>query len=309
MRECDNRYNCICKCSNANLRDLNLIDKKYINKIRLKCKHNGCNQFINYTDFKNHLENCKYRLYHCDNNPCEKQGFLEQMEKHSKVCKYKKVYCKKCLMIFKYIDKDEHLNKYCPQKKVNCPFCNIEMKRVDYLNHHQSTDANCLKKLIQIKNNKLNEYETEIKRLNTIINNLNITVEDNKNLIKEQNNEIDEFKKSKNILIKENKDKREKIKELKQYFNNGFNRFNENNNEEDKILNINYEINKIENQNNYQNTQTNFNTKKDINGRNIVSNKYNSLTENRKVDRGMRRINSEANYYRTLNNDIGNKHY
>ena len=297
MRDCNNKYSCIYKCRNANLRDMKLYEKKYINKIKLKCKHNGCNKFIDYTDYKNHLEKCEYRIYHCNNNPCKQQDFLEQMEKHSKVCKYQMVYCKKCKMEFKYIDKDEHFDKYCPQQEVNCPFCNIEIKRVDYLNHHQSKDANCLKKIINIKNNKLNEYEAEIKRLNTIINNLNVTLQDNKNLIKKQNDEIDELKKAKNSLIENDNDQRKRIKEFRQYFKNCFNLFNEINNEEDKVLNINNEINKKENQNNYQNTQTNFNTKKEKNGGNIFRNKYNCLTERRDYNRGVRRNNSEANFY------------
>jgi len=297
MRECNNKYSCIYKCRNTNLRDMKLYEKKFINKIKLKCKHDGCNKFINYTDYKNHLENCLYRLYHCDNNPCIQQGFLEQMEKHSRDCKYRIVFCKECKMKFKYIDKDDHFDNICPQQKVNCPFCDIEIKRVDYLNHHQSKDANCLKKIINIKNNKLNEYEAEIKRLNNIICDLNVTLQDNKNLIKKQNDEIDELKKVKNSLIENDNDQRKRIKELRQYFKNCFNLFNEINNEDDKVLNINNEINKKENQNNYQNTQPNFNTKKEKNGGNIVRNKYNCLTERRDYNRNMRRNNSEANFY------------
>lgn len=310
IQNCNYRYKCILKCKNTTLRSLNGSDKKHINKIKLKCIHNGCGQFISYTDYKNHIEKCQYRLYHCDNKPCKEQGYYHQMEKHSEKCKYRVVSCKGCKMEFKYIDKDNHFAQDCPLVEVKCNFCGISIKRVDYLNSHKSKDADCLKKLIKIKNDKLNEYEEEFKRLKKLNNEYKKIINENKILIKEQKNEINDLKNSKNILIKKNEDKRKTINELKQYFSNGLNKFNSNYNNKDNIdevLNINNEINQNANanQNYYLKTQNNFYPKKDIYSRNTINNNNNYLTERRNYDRGMRRIRSDANFgtYRTINTE------
>ena len=298
------QYTCPLKCSNARIRDLGIKEKKYINKIKLRCKYNGCNQFICYTDYKNHLEKCKYRIYHCDNKPCKKEGYYNQMEEHAKNCKYRIVRCKLCNQTFKSIDTDSHFD-HCPQTKVKCIFCNLEMKRIDYLNNHKTEDANCLKRLIKSQNNKLNEYEAEIKRLKKILNERNVTIGEYKNLFEEQDKKIDELKNVKNILIRKNEDKRKTINELKQYFNSGFNKFNDNNNNINENLKINDEIKKSHNHNQYLNTETNFYKKNDFNGRNSYNNNYNNLTGRKKNDNGMRRINSQANFgnYRTFNTE------
>ena len=301
LNNCNYRYICPLKCGNSNFRDLNLKEKKYINKIKLRCKHNGCNQFIYYTDYKEHLEKCQFRIYHCDNNPCTKQGYYRQMEEHSKRCKYRIVRCKECNQKFKYIDAKTHIEQVCPQRKVNCPFCNLEMKMCDYLNKHKTDDANCLKKLIKEKNKKLNEYEAEIKRLKNLINERNITIGEYKTLADEQDKEIDKLKNTTKVLIRKNEDKRKTINELKEYFNNGFNKFDDDDNNINENLKINNEIRKKQNHNQYLNTETNFYKKNDIHGKN----NFNYLTERKKYDNGMRRINSQANFgnYRTINTE------
>ena len=290
---CNYRYQCPLKCRNNRFREMTRTEKKFIDTIQLRCKHKGCNQFINYTSYKNHLENCNYRLYHCKNNSCKVEGYYMQMKKHSKECIYRICYCNLCgaQLIFNKLDK--HINKDCPGQTVECPFCNIQMKRGEYKSNHESKDASCLKQLINIKNNKLNEYEKEFKRLKQINSELNKTIEEYKNTFNEQRNEIKNLQESKNILIKNNEDKRRTIKELKQYFNIGLNKFiqYENENYEDKPLNINNEINKINNQdqNPYMNTDTNFYQKKKVKERN---------TERRAYDRNYIRVNSESNFYR-----------
>ena len=73
---------------------------------------------------------------------------------------------------------------------------------------------------------------------------------------------------------------------MKQYFNNGLTKFNKNENNIDKPLNINNEINKRNNQNQNMNTDTNFYPKKSVNGRN----------SERRNDGNIRRVNSETNF-------------
>lgn len=286
---CNNKYKCPLKCKNVRFREMTRTEKKFIDKIKLRCKHNGCNQFINYTNYKNHLEKCKYRLYHCKNNSCKKEGYYAQMEEHSKKCIYRICYCELCGAELIFNKAQKHFDNDCPQELVKCPFCSIEMKRADFRANHQSNDASCLKDLIKIKNKKLNEYENEFKRLKNINNELNKTIEEYKNAYREQKQEIKTLQESKNILMRKNEDKRKTINELKQYFNNGLNKFIQNENYEDKPLNINNEINKRNNQyqNQHMNTETNFYPKKSNNGRN---------TERRNNNKNMRRVNSEANF-------------
>ena len=161
---CNNKYKCPLKCKNVRFREMTRTEKKFIDKIKLRCKHNGCNQFINYTNYKNHLEKCKYRLYHCKNNSCKKEGYYAQMEEHSKKCIYRICYCELCGAELIFNKAQKHFDNDCPQELVKCPFCSIEMKRADFRANHQSNDASCLKDLIKIKNKKLNEYENEFKR-------------------------------------------------------------------------------------------------------------------------------------------------
>ncbi len=283
------RYQCPLKCRDNKFRQMTRTEKKYIDTIQLRCKHIGCNQFINYTSYKNHLENCKYRLYHCKNNPCKMEGYYEQMKKHSHECIYRICYCKLCGAEVIFNKSKEHFGNECPQQLVKCPFCNIEMKRADYKAKHQSNNASCLKDLIKIKDNKLNEYENEFKRLKKINSEQSKTIKEYEYALKEQNQKIKTLHEVKSLLIKKNEDKKRTINELKQYFNNGLTKFSKNENNIDKPLNINNEINKRNNQyhNQYMNTDTNFYPRKSVNGRN---------TE-RRNEGNMRRVNSEANFY------------
>ena len=59
-------------------------------------------KFIKYNDYKNHLEKCKFRIYHCDNKPCNKEGVLSFIKEHSKICRYRMVPCNLCNMTYRY---------------------------------------------------------------------------------------------------------------------------------------------------------------------------------------------------------------
>ena len=197
-------YNCTLKCKNSALRDISIIEKKIIDKINLKCKHKGCGQFINYNNYVSHVYNCKFRLYHCNNNPCKKEGFLDELKEHSKKCIYRICKCPYCNEKLIYNNFQAHCDKDCPQVDVTCIFCNAKMKRVDYLKFHKTEDANCLKMIITEKNEKLIEYETLFKKMKTKINEQRKIIEENKNTMEEQQNEISKLKNLSNILKKKN---------------------------------------------------------------------------------------------------------
>ena len=193
MKKC--KYICPIKCKSPAYRILNVTENKYINNIKLRCKHEGCNEFIEYTNYNDHLEHCQKRLYQCNNHPCKSQGIYKQMVEHSKICQYRTVYCKLCKKPFTYIDKDKHFSMDCSEALVKCHFCGKKIKRKEYIETHQSNDAKCLKNLVETMNKTLNEYENEIKRLETENYNLRKEIQDSKNLIKKKNKEITELTK------------------------------------------------------------------------------------------------------------------
>ena len=161
-----NKYKCIYKCANSNIREMNRMDKSYIDNIKLRCQHKGCNQFIKFTEYKDHLEKCKFRLYHCKNNPCKVEGILSVIKEHSKSCAYRIVSCYKCNMTYRINDSNNH-TKVCPQQPVKCDFCDKIMVRNEFLTIHRSDNANCLKtefNKIKNENDELKKIVEELKK-------------------------------------------------------------------------------------------------------------------------------------------------
>ena len=86
-----------------------------LNNIKIKCVYEGCYKYIEYLDFITHLEKCKYRKYHCNNNLCKKEGLLNEMEAHSKKCIYREIKCKYCKNAIIKSNKENHLKEECPE--------------------------------------------------------------------------------------------------------------------------------------------------------------------------------------------------
>ena len=196
--EGQNKYICIYKCANATIRELNRMDKSYIDNIKLRCKHKGCNKFIKYNDYKEHLEKCQFRLYHCNNKPCKEEGTLSQIKNHSKVCEYRLASCYKCNMTYRHNNLNNHM-KVCPQQPIKCSFCNKVMIRNDFLTIHNSEDANCLKM-------EFNKIKNESEELKKIIEVLKKTIEEKEEIINKQTKEINTLKESNNNLLKNNEE-------------------------------------------------------------------------------------------------------
>ena len=292
-------YKCIYKCGGNGYREITNMEKEYLDNIKLKCRHNGCNQFINYTDYVDHLNKCKYRLCRCANKSCKVEGYLYIMKDHIKQCEYRQIDCDKCKKKIIFNEKESHLNQDCPETLINCIFCNKKMKRSEYLQNHQSKDAVCLKKLVDKYYKKITEYEKEIKKQKDINDSVKKSLNLNEKRLKEKDREILSLTKLNYSLQKKYDDLKKYTEEFKIFIRDGYNRFNKDN-IDDQPLNINLEIKRKEHMvNSYLNTENNFYQRKENQGRTklfTLSNNYNNIFSERKSVKEMRRYNSESNF-------------
>lgn len=213
--EIQNKYKCIYKCKNANIREMNRIEKSYINNIQLRCQHKDCNQFKKYNDYKDHLDKCQFRLYHCKNKPCKEEGILSNIKTHSKICQYRIVSCYKCNMTYRYNNLNNH-SKVCPKQPIKCDFCDKIMIRNEFLTIHHSEKANCLK-------TEFNKIKSENEKLKKMVELLKMTIEEKENIINKQKREINALKGTKLDLDKIKK-------EIKQPLKDDLDKFKENRN-------------------------------------------------------------------------------
>ena len=290
-RSCRLNYgeNKICpfRCDSFTFREITRNEKDFLNNIKLKCTNFGCSQYISYCEYISHLEKCPFRKFHCKNDPCKIEGYFNEMLAHSQICKYKKEICKNCKQKVKFCDLNKHQNSECPEIIVICKFCGTKMKRGIYLKDHKSDkndNPNCLK--IQIQKLDKAYKEDKFSKNNEILR---------------LRNTINELKQKKKVYETENNNLKKNLEEIKLFIRNGYNKFiSLENNEKniDEVLNINNEINKkneiILNNNNeikkkiemnekYSKTETNFypknNKNKDINRNDLNNDKYNCMTE------------------------------
>lgn len=270
-RACRLKYgeNKICpfKCKSYTFREITRNEKNYLNKINIRCTNVDCSKYIPYLDYKNHLEKCDFRKYHCKNDPCKKEGFLIDMTSHSQICRYRRIICFKCNQKIKYHEKDMHDKRECPEIIVQCEKCKLEMKKGIYLIEHASENndnPNCLKRqllnLTKLYNEDMNKNKNEINGL--------------KDKVKELEEKNKKYQNENNIL-------KNNLNEIKGFIKNGYNKFIlEENKEKEKnienILNINDEIKK-KNEIVYLKTD------------------YNKKEEN--YDIGKQYINTDSNFY------------
>ena len=281
-RSCRLKYgeNKICpfKCDSYTFREITRNERNYLNKINIKCSNQGCPEYIPYFSYKNHFEKCKFRKYHCKNDPCNKEGYINEMIEHSKICKYRRVVCQKCNQKVKNCEMKIHSKEQCPEIIVICNYCGKKMKRGIYLKEHKSdnnTNSNCLKAQMEHLLNKIDKKNNEIAELKKKIK------------ILEEKNEKKDI---------ENNNLKKNLKEIKQYITNGYNKFilELNNNEKniEDVLNINHEINK----------------KKEIEDPKYE--KENMIYENNNSDNIEKKyLNTESNFYSRNNSIINNREF
>ena len=88
-------------------------------------KKEGCNAILSYSDYFNHVNNCKYNNYNLEchimkynyhQKKFEKCGYISNkvnMENHFKLCAYANYYCKYCNKIIIHMNLENHVLKDC----------------------------------------------------------------------------------------------------------------------------------------------------------------------------------------------------
>ena len=240
---------CIFKCGGTGYRKMTNKEKEFIDFIKLKCRHRGCNQFIPYSDYNSHFQNCIYRIYQCDNENCDAIGPYYQIKEHIKQCPWREINCPQCQKKIIFNSKEDHIKRDCSETKVRCIFCSAEMKRIDYLKNHKSDNAMCLRNILLSCRIEKNEHEKKLKEQNKIIEDMKKLINKNLITVKENDEILESLKKENELLKKKNKENEKSIEEYKLFMKNGCNPFQNNNNPVIQPLIINNGIQKKQNQN------------------------------------------------------------
>ena len=277
-------YQCLDKDKcDGTYRPFTIKEKEYLDFIKFKCKYEGCRKNVDYSKYKKHLEICEFRIYHCNNELCPKSGFLNEMkihaehcryklyqcpnqnckelfyahkkEAHLQICEFRLIECDKCKKKIIFNDTENHLKNDCPDVLITCKFCCEKVKKKEYLKNH-SKDALCLKKALDDLKKKLNELQEDINIKNIKIENLNKLINEEQKKFKEKEEEINILTKSKNKLQK----KMEKVQSI--ISDTDF----EKNEYEAPPLSVKNKIEKVENENVFMKTDSNFYQKKDNKG-------------------------------------------
>ena len=130
-------------------------------EIEIKCLNNGCNQFVSYSNYIEHLQKCQYRKYRCTNEGCGTVAIKKDVKKHSLNCKYRLEECPYCKNLVQFYKLEEHQNTVCTQE-YQCPKCLSSMTRGEYFSEHKNeNDEN-----IQCLKAQVNLYKCKCKNLN-----------------------------------------------------------------------------------------------------------------------------------------------
>jgi len=184
--------------------------RKIIDKYKLKCP-NIPDANPEYADFISHQEKCQFRKYHCKNQSCKEEGYINDMINHTKKCPFRLVECTKCKQNIKFCDIKNHQQEQCPEITIKCKLCGTSMKRGVFLKEHKSDNNDNVKCL------KL-QVEKWAKTYNDDLNNKILEVNELKNKLKE----MDKKKRENEVEINNLK---KTLDEIKLFYKNGFNRF------------------------------------------------------------------------------------
>ena len=198
-------------CDNDSYREMTKNEKNFLDKIKIKCTNVGCSKYIRYSDYVTHLEKCNLRKYHCINQSCREEGYINEMMNHSKICPFRLVECDKCKQNIQFCDIKSHRQEKCPEIMCKCTLCGATMKRSIYLKEHKSENnenVKCLKLQVQRwqknYNDDLNTKDREINELKNMMKEMEM-------IEKEDQNEINKLKRM--------------LNDIKSFYKNGFNRF------------------------------------------------------------------------------------
>jgi hypothetical protein len=134
-------------------------------KIRIKCIHKICKETPNYFDYVKHIENCKYRLYHCMNDGCICEDYLENIKKHSyEECQFRIIYCKYCSKGIKACNLKTHENSECIRNIENPISPSTTTNRVYHQQHYNENGQNkvCLTGRVDNSKNHRNDFKSKL---------------------------------------------------------------------------------------------------------------------------------------------------
>ena len=233
-RACISKYgknkSCPFGCDNDFFREITRNEKNFLNKIKLKCTNVGCSKYIQYSDYVTHLEKCDLRKYHCKNQSCKEEGYINDMMSHTVKCPYRIVECAKCKQNIKFCEIKSHKLEHCPEVVVKCTMCGTSMKRGLYLKEHKSENnenVKCLK--LQVER-WAKTYNDDMNNKNKEINELKTKIKDMEKVKRENDVQINNLKRL--------------LGEIKNFYQNGFNKFFADENINISNFNISHEISK-----------------------------------------------------------------
>ena len=245
-----NHYrHCIFKCGSNNYRNMTNKEKEFIDCIKLKCRNNGCNKFINYLDYKSHFKNCDYRLYQCYHDGCGKEVPFCNFRDHVSNCEWRDINCPKCHKVIIFNSIDAHKQNDCLEEIVKCDICGEEMRRIDYINIHKPNYVECIKKITLINYKEIMEYKKELIKQQEINKNMENIINQNKVKINENEKNIKLLMEENESLKKKNKENEKIIEQCKLLMENDNNKLGNKNISDALSLTINNENQKKENQN------------------------------------------------------------
>ena len=224
-------------------------EKEFIDCIKLKCRHVGCNKFINYSDYKSHFKNCDYRLIKCSNKLCIIKVPFCKFKEHVDNCEWREINCSKCHKIIIFNSKESHKQNDCPEETVKCDICGEEMRRKHYINEHKKNKVDCIKKIALISYKEIMDYKKELIKQQEINNNMEKIINKNKIKINENEKNIKLLMEENELLKKKNKENEKFIEEFKLFMENINNKLGNKSISKDQSLIINNEKEKKENLN------------------------------------------------------------
>ena len=170
--------------------------------ILIKCPNKLCDGIILYSEYITHIEECKFRKYHCANEGCDYENILKNkkdMEIHSNECIHRLVSCNFCAEKMKRMELKDHISSKCTQI-VKCNYCNKRMPKEYFLNVHNNgndNDVRCLKNRVSYYYNQSAGYLNQFQKYKFYSF---IEIE---NLKKEHKEEINKYKEVINKLQEE----------------------------------------------------------------------------------------------------------
>ena len=166
---------CPFKCRKCEIITLKEKYLRIFNLIKVKCYYSnfGCSYICEREQYDDHINNCPYRYkYKC--SFCDFEGNINYCREHSKFCGAKKLICKYCGKnnIKKYLYK-EH-TQVCKNEIIFCPYCSQKFTREKLLFNHSEIDCMKIqlntaselienqKKIIEEQNNKINQIKDKL---------------------------------------------------------------------------------------------------------------------------------------------------